>query len=101
MTSKQNLRINVLAAALLSISAGSAFAASPRTEEPKRPATAAQQSSNGIIVKYRAGSAAASDRSAKLAVSTRRCRAPPSTVARRAPVRSTRRWCASSAWVPT
>jgi serine protease len=68
VTSKQNLRINVLAAALLSISAGSAFAASPRTEEPKRPATAAQQSSNGIIVKYRAGSTAASDRSAKLAV---------------------------------
>ncbi|MEG2805477.1 S8 family peptidase, partial [Stenotrophomonas sp.] len=68
MTSKQNLRINVLAAAMLSISAGSAFAASPRTEEPQRPATAAQQTSNGIIVKYRTGTAAASDRSAKLAV---------------------------------
>ena len=36
MTSKQNLRINVLAAALLSISAGSAFAAESLQDVMKR-----------------------------------------------------------------
>jgi serine protease len=68
--SKQNLRINVLAAALLSMSAGTgaAFAGTLRAEEPVRAATVAQQVSDGIIVKYRSGTAAASDRSAKLQV---------------------------------
>lgn len=68
MTKKQNLRINVLAAAVLSLSVGaSAYAAGLPVKEPARQASTAQQSSERIIVKYRTGTAAASDRSAKLA----------------------------------
>ena len=71
VTRKQNLRINVLAAAVLSLSAGaSAYAAGLPVKEPARQATAAQQGSERIIVKYRTGTAAASDRSAKLAAVT-------------------------------
>ena len=69
MTKKQNLRINVLAAAVLSLSVGatSAYAAGLPVKEPARQATAAQQGSERIIVKYRTGSAAAGDASARLA----------------------------------
>ncbi len=71
MTKKQNLRINVLAAAVLSLSVGaSAYAAGLPVKEPARQASTAQQSSERIIVKYRTGTAAASDRSAKLAAVT-------------------------------
>jgi serine protease len=66
VTSKQNLRINVLAAAVLSLSAGaSAYAAGLPAKEPVRQPAAAQGAER-IIVKYRTGTAAATDRSAKL-----------------------------------
>jgi len=66
--SKQNLRINVLAAAVLSLSAGaSAYAAGLPAKEPIRQPAAAQSGAERIIVKYRPGTAAATDRSAKLA----------------------------------
>lgn len=71
VTKKQTLRINVLAAAVLSLTVGvgAAHAASPgAAKEPARLASAAQQSVDGVIIKYRTGSAAASDRSAKLSV---------------------------------
>lgn len=70
MTKKQNLRINVLAAAVLSLSVGatSAYAAGLPVKEPARQATAAQQGSERIIVKYRTGAAATT--SAKLATVT-------------------------------
>ncbi len=69
MTKKQNLRINVLAAAVLSLSVGatSAYAAGLPVKEPARQA-AAQQGSERIIVKYRTG--AATTTSAKLATVT-------------------------------
>jgi serine protease len=68
VTKKQNLRINVLAAAVLSLSVGaSAYAAGLPVKEPARQASTAQQGSERIIVKYRTGTAAAADRSAKLA----------------------------------
>jgi serine protease len=71
VTKKQNLRINVLAAAVLSLSVGaSAYAAGLPVKEPARQASAAQQGSERIIVKYRTGTAAAGDRSAKLAAVT-------------------------------
>jgi serine protease len=71
VTRKQNLRINVLAAAVLSLSVGaSAYAAGLPVKEPARQATIAQQGSERIIVKYRTGTAAATDRSAKLAAVT-------------------------------
>ncbi|WP_171966901.1 S8 family serine peptidase [Stenotrophomonas bentonitica] len=71
MTKKQNLRINVLAAAVLSLSVGaSAYAAGLPVKEPARQASTAQQNSERIIVKYRTGTAAAADRSAKLAAVT-------------------------------
>ena len=71
MTRKQNLRINVLAAAVLSLSVGaSAYAAGLPVKEPARQASTAQQGSERIIVKYRTGTAAATDRSAKLAAVT-------------------------------
>ncbi len=64
---KQNLRTNVLAAAMLSLcGTGLVHAAEPRATGPiSGPATAQV---DGIIVKYRAGSAASRDASAKLAV---------------------------------
>lgn len=71
VTNKQTLRINVLAAAVLSLTVGvgAAHAATPGVaKEPSRLASAAQQSVDGVIVKYRSGTAAASDRSAKLSV---------------------------------
>jgi len=71
VTKKQNLRINVLAAAVLSLSVGaSAYAAGLPVKEPARQASTAQQNSERIIVKYRTGTAAAADRSAKLAAVT-------------------------------
>ncbi len=64
---KQNLRINVLAAAVLSMTAvGAVHAAGLPTQEPARQAGTAQPGTDRIIVKYRAGTAAALDRSAKL-----------------------------------
>lgn len=64
---KQNLRINVLAAAVLSMTAvGAVHAAGLPTQEPARQAGIAQPGTDRIIVKYRAGTAAALDRSAKL-----------------------------------
>ncbi len=64
---KQNLRINVLAAAVLSMTAvGAVHAAGLPTQEPARQARTAQPGTDRIIVKYRAGTAAALDRSAKL-----------------------------------
>ncbi|CRD61636.1 S8 family peptidase [Stenotrophomonas indicatrix] len=71
VTKKQTLRINVLAAAVLSLTVGvgAAHAAKPGVaKEPARVASTAQQSVDGIIVKYRNGTAAASDRSTKLSV---------------------------------
>ncbi|MBH1836848.1 S8 family serine peptidase [Stenotrophomonas maltophilia] len=67
MIKKQNLRINVLAAAVLSMTAvGAVHAAGLPTQEPARQAGTAQPGTDRIIVKYRAGTAAALDRSAKL-----------------------------------
>jgi len=64
---KQNLRINVLAAAVLSMTAvGAVHAAGLPAQEPARQAGTAQPGTDRIIVKYRAGTAAALDRSAKL-----------------------------------
>lgn len=67
VTKKQTLRINVLAAAVLSLTAvGAVHAAGLPVHEPVRQASAAQSGTDRIIVKYRAGTAAALDRSAKL-----------------------------------
>ncbi|WP_369976958.1 S8 family peptidase [Xanthomonas bundabergensis] len=72
MIDKQNLRINAIAAAMLMMSLGapSAFAAGAASPLPvKQPAKAAPadaQTSSRIVVRYNAGTAAASDRSAKL-----------------------------------
>ncbi len=67
MIKKQNLRINVLAAAVLSMTAvGAVHAAGLPTREPVRQASTAEPGAERIIVKYRAGTAAAGDRSAKL-----------------------------------
>ncbi len=67
MIKKQNLRINVLAAAVLSMTAvGAVHAAGLPTREPVRQASTAEPGTQRIIVKYRAGTAAAGDRSAKL-----------------------------------
>jgi serine protease len=61
----------VLAAAVLSLSVGaSAYAAGLPVKEPAQQASTAQQGSERIIVKYRTGTAAATDRSAKLAAVT-------------------------------
>ena len=70
MINKQNLRINVLAAAILSLTtgAGMAQAADLKVVAPSVQAPAASPAAQRIIVKYRAGTAAASDRSAKLSV---------------------------------
>lgn len=70
MINKQNLRRNALAAAMLSLTAGAglAQAADLRVAAPPRTTAAARAAVDGIIVKYRAGSAAAGDRAAKLAV---------------------------------
>lgn len=72
MIDKQNLRINAIAAAMLAMSLGasSAIAASASAplpvKEPGRSAPADAVTSNRILVRYNAGTAAASDRSAKL-----------------------------------
>ncbi|MBD7922576.1 S8 family serine peptidase [Xanthomonas sp. CFBP 8703] len=71
MIDKQNLRINAIAAAMLAMSLGasSAFAAGAASLPVKQPAKAAPadaQTSSRIVVRYNTGSAAASDRSAKL-----------------------------------
>ena len=70
MINKQNLRINVLAAAVLSLTAGAgmAQAADLKVSAPQQVPTAQQQAANGIIVKYKAGSSAASSSAAKVAV---------------------------------
>jgi len=72
---KQNFRVNLLAAAVLSMTVGSgaAFAASVSNapspgKVPTRTPAVASDAVEGIIVKYRAGTAAASDASAKLSV---------------------------------
>jgi serine protease len=68
----QNLRIHAIAAAMLMVSLGapSALAAGAASSLPvKQPAKAAPadvQTSSRIVVRYNAGTAAASDRSAKL-----------------------------------
>jgi hypothetical protein len=66
---KHNLRINALAAAVLGISIGATAHAAPQLQvkEPAKAAPAGVQGSSRILVKYREGSAAARDRSAKLA----------------------------------
>ncbi|MDL5365096.1 S8 family peptidase [Xanthomonas sp. NCPPB 2654] len=72
MIDKQNLRINAIAAAMLMMSMGasSAFAVGAASQlpvkEPSKSAPADAQTSSRIVVRYNAGSAAASDRSAKL-----------------------------------
>ncbi len=71
MIDKQNLRINAIAAAMLAMSLGasSAFAAGAASLPVKQPAKAAPadaQTSSRIVVRYNAGTTAASDRSAKL-----------------------------------
>ncbi|QNH14095.1 S8 family peptidase [Xanthomonas sp. SI] len=70
MIDKQNLRINAIAAAMLAMSLGasSAFAAgaSLPVKQPAKAAPADAQTSSRIVVRYNAGTAAASDRSAKL-----------------------------------
>jgi serine protease len=68
---KQNLRINVIAAVMLvmSLGASSAFAAgvaSLPVEPPAQAAPVDAQTSSRIVVRYNDGTAAASDRSAKL-----------------------------------
>lgn len=70
MINKQNLRINLLAAAILSLTAGAgiAQAADLKVSAPQASAVAPQQVADRIIVKYRAGTPAAADRSAKLSV---------------------------------
>ncbi len=70
MINKQNLRTNVLAAAILSLTAGAgiAQAADLKVAAPAVQATTAAPATQRIIVKYRAGTAAASDRAAKLSV---------------------------------
>ncbi|WMJ67776.1 S8 family serine peptidase [Stenotrophomonas sp. 24(2023)] len=67
MIKKQNLRINVLAAAVLAMTGtGLAQAASPPVSAPlSAPRT---QQADGIIVKYRSGTAAASDAASKVSV---------------------------------
>ena len=82
MIKKQNLRINVLAAAVLSLTGvGLAQAADLKANAPlSGPKT---QQVDGIIVKYRAGSAAAADANAKLAVvNSAIARALPAAAAR-------------------
>lgn len=66
---KHNLRINALAAAVLGISIGATAHAAPQLQvkEPAKAAPAGVQGSSRILVKYREGSSAARDRSAKLA----------------------------------
>lgn len=67
MIKKQNLRINLLAAAVLSLTgAGMAHAAGLKASGPLSGPDSQQV--DGIIVKYRAGTAASSNASAKLAV---------------------------------
>lgn len=72
MIDKQNLRINAIAAAMLMMSLGapSAFAAGAASplpvKQPAKTAPADAQTSSRIVVRYNAGTAAASDRSAKL-----------------------------------
>ncbi|MBN6152662.1 S8 family serine peptidase [Xanthomonas sp. AmX2] len=72
MIDKQNLRINAIAGAMLmmSLGASSAFAAGAAPQllakEPAKAAPADAQPASRIVVRYRDGSAAASDRSAKL-----------------------------------
>ncbi|KAF1014049.1 MAG: Extracellular basic protease [Stenotrophomonas maltophilia] len=67
MIKKQNLRINVLAAAVLSMTAaGAVQAAGLPTREPVQQSRTADAGAARIIVKYRAGTAAASDQTAKL-----------------------------------
>ncbi len=71
MIKKQNLRVNLLAAAVLSMTVGSgaAFAASLSSPTgPTKTPAAASDAVQGIIVKYRPGTAAATDASAKLSV---------------------------------
>ena len=70
MIKKQNLRINVLAAAVLSMTAGVgiAQAADFKVSAPQKSTTVQQQGVDRIIVKYHAGTAAARDSSAKLSV---------------------------------
>jgi len=67
---KHNLRINVLAAAVLSLTtgAGMAQAADLKVSAPQQVPAAQQQATNGIIVKYKAGTSAASTSAAKVAV---------------------------------
>jgi serine protease len=67
---KHNLRINAIAAAVLTLTVGAAAHAAPQLQvkEPVQAAPAAVQSSSRIIVKYRTGSAAARDRSSKVSV---------------------------------
>ncbi|WP_256045809.1 S8 family serine peptidase, partial [Xanthomonas translucens] len=71
MIDKQNLRINAIAAAMLMMSLGvsSAFAsvaASLPVKPPAKVAPADAQTSSRIVVRYKAGTAVASDRRAKL-----------------------------------
>ncbi|OAX56606.1 S8 family peptidase [Xanthomonas graminis] len=71
MIDKQNLRINAIAAAMLMMSLGawSAFAAGAASllvKQPDKVAPAGAQTSSRIVVRYKADTAAASDRSAKL-----------------------------------
>ncbi|WP_369940344.1 S8 family peptidase [Xanthomonas medicagonis] len=72
MIDKQNPRINAIAAAMLmmSLGASSAYAAGAASslpvKEPSASAPADAVTSNRILVRYNAGTAAASDRSAKL-----------------------------------
>ncbi|MCW4454254.1 S8 family serine peptidase [Flavobacterium sp. MXW15] len=69
MINKQNLRINAIAAAVLTMSLGATAAhAAPQLQvkEPSQAAPAGVQGSSRILVKYREGSAAARDQSAKL-----------------------------------
>ncbi|CTP91608.1 hypothetical protein [Xanthomonas graminis] len=74
MIDKQNLRINAIAAAMLmmSLGASSAFAAGAASLPVKqlaKTAPADAQTSSRIVVRYKAGTAAASDRTP----SCRRC----------------------------
>ncbi len=71
MIDKQNLRISAIAAVtlMMSLGASSAFATGAAPLPLKQPAQAAvadAQTSNRIVVRYKTGTAAASDRSAKL-----------------------------------
>ena len=70
MINKQNLRTNVLAAAILALTvgAGSAQAAGFKVSAPQKTTAASQQDVRGIIVKYRENTAAARSSAAKVAV---------------------------------